>query len=223
MLLNGVDQPLPGNAAFENLTIEGGGTKTLAGASTINNTLTLGAGSIDTNSHTLTANGVIQNGSGGSGTTDFDSDHMIISNGTGKLRRSAAPGENVFPVGTNNGTAQYTPATLSFTRGTFGGSAYVEMAVKDAIQPNNGSTTNYLKRYWTVRSDGITGFSCDTTFRYLETDVEGSTEEKIYGASYSGVGWTGFTAVHPDTHNFSCNGVTGFSDFTGVESYTVDL
>ncbi len=219
---DGTNQTLPAGTSFYNLKINASGIVTLSGNVTVGGTLILtdGAGLIDTNGHTLIANGAIENDSGGSGIDAFDIDHMIISNGTGKLRRPASAGGHQFPMGTNNGSAQYTPATLNFTGGTFGGGAYAEIGVKDAKQPNNTSPTNYLNRYWTVTQSGITGFSCDTTFNYAAADVTG-TEADIYGADYNGSAWTTFNAVDSVNHKFSCSNVGSFSDFTGIASYTV--
>ena len=55
LLFNGSgDQDLPAHAAYENLTIEGGGTKTLAGAATVNKTLTFTDGLVSLGDYDLT-------------------------------------------------------------------------------------------------------------------------------------------------------------------------
>ncbi len=212
-------QGISDNSTFHNLTINASALVTLAGDVTVDGTLILtdGGGLIDTDGHTLTANGTILDDSAG---TDFDGDHMIISNGTGSLRRTAPnAGTYLFPVGTLNGTAYYSPATLIFTDGSYDGGAYAEISVNNSKQPNNTSTTNYLNRYWTVAQSGISGFSCNASFNYQPDDVAG-TEADISGAAYSGGAWTALSPVDTVNHKFSGT-VASFSDFTGVGSYGV--
>jgi hypothetical protein len=209
VLFNGVDQPFPANVTFKNLTIDGGGTKSLTGAAGVDDTLTLTNGLVALGDNDLT----LASGASFAGTPSAS--NMIVTNGTGVLKKMlVADGEYLFPLGDNTGTAEYSPATLIFTADSYG-SAWAAVNVTNSKQPNNTSPTNYLNRYWTVTQSGITGFSCDTTFNYVPADVAG-TEADIYGASYSGSAWTVFDPVNSATHIFEAT-VSSFSDFTGVE------
>jgi hypothetical protein len=184
---------------------------------TVSNDLTLTKGLLDTNSKTLIAIGNIKGKTGDTAIGDFDADHMIVTNGTGSMRRVLSePGSCLFPVGDNTGTAEYSPATLSFTSGTFAAGSYAAVDATNAKQPQNPSSTNYLNRYWKVTQDGITGFSCDTTFNYVPADVQG-TEADIYGGQYRDSDWTVLGQVDTASHKFQAT-VTGFSDFTGVDA-----
>ncbi len=212
---DGGDQTIEGTAAnaFYALTIDGGGVKTLAGAIGVDNTLTFTNGliALGDNDLTLGDNATI----GGTLSTS----NMIVTNGIGILKKIfRGTGSFVFPLGDNTGTAEYSPATLNFTGGTFN-SAWAGVTVTNSKQPNNTSSTDYLKRYWTVNQSGITDFSCDTTFNYVQDDVEGS-EADIYGAAYSESAWTSLGAVNTANNTFFGT-VESFSDFTGVESYPV--
>ncbi len=208
ILFNGGNQPLPANSTCENVTIDGGGTKTLAGACTINKTLTLTDGlvALGENNLTLGENAVV------SGTPSAS--NMIVNGGTGVLKKVfTGTGSFVFPLGDNTDTAEYSPATLNFTAGTFN-SAWAGVRVTNDNQPDNTSTDNYLNRYWTVTQSGISDFSCNTAFTYVPTDVAG-TEALIYGAKYSNSTWTQFDLVNTANHSFSGT-VSEFSDFTGI-------
>ena len=124
-------------------------------------------------------------------------------------------GSFTFPLGDNTGTAEYSPATLNFTGGTFS-SAWAGVKVTPEKQGNiPADDTSYLNRYWTVTQSGITGFTCETAFNYVPADVTG-TETTIYGAQWDGTEWTVFDPVNAATHSFEAT-VSSFSDFTGVE------
>ena len=207
-----VDQAMDGQSYY-NVGISGGGTKTLSGIATVDNALALSSGLITLGNNDLTL------GAAATVTGTPSASNMIVTNGTGVLKKLlSATGTFIFPVGDSTGTAEYSPATLNFTSGTFADGAYASLNVTNTKQPNNTSTTDYLNRYWTVTESGISGFSCDTTFNYLAADVAG-TEADIYGGQYKDSAWTVFDLVNTGTHSFSAT-VTGFSDFTGVEAST---
>jgi hypothetical protein len=101
---------------------------------------------------------------------------MIVATGLGELRkRFTAIGTFTFPVGDNDGTAEYSPVTVNVTSGSFS-SAYVGINLADAKHTNNNSTTNYLTRYWNVTQSGITGCVATITGTYINAaaDVTGT-------------------------------------------------
>ncbi|HLA55132.1 MAG TPA: putative metal-binding motif-containing protein, partial [Flavobacterium sp.] len=156
---------------FYNLTInKTGGVAQLSSDAKVTNTLTMTDGHLNIGNRilTLSANAV----AGTPGATK-----MIIANNGGELRRTyTGTGSYVFPVGDNSGTTEYSPITVNVTAGTFS-SAYVGVAVVDAVHPNNASTTHYLTRYWKVNQSGITGAVATIAGTYINTaaDVQGTT------------------------------------------------
>jgi trimeric autotransporter adhesin len=197
---------------FYNLTVDNSGGVTVNADATVNNTLALTNGlvTLGNNDLTLGATATV------SGTPSASK--MIVTNGTGVLKKVfSATGSFIFPVGDNTGTAEYSPATLDFTSGTFN-SAWTAVKVSNSKQPDNTSTTDYLNRYWTVTQSGISSFSCDTTFNYLAADVAG-TEADIYGGQYKDSAWTVLNAVDTANNRFQAT-ISSFSDFTGVEAST---
>ena len=199
---------------YHNLIINGSGTKTLAGPAGVDGTLTLTRGLVELGDNDLTL------GADASVSGTPSASNMIVTSGSGVLKKVfSGTGSFLFPLGDNSGTAEYSPATLNFTSGNFS-SAWAGVKVTNGKQPQNGSTTNYLERYWSVTQSGITGFSCNTSFTYLPEDVNGTEEASVYGAKWNGSAWTALDAVNPADHSFSGT-VDGFSDFTGVESFPV--
>ena len=131
VLFNGTDQNMGGNAAFQNVEISGGGTKTPSGDNTINQTLTLTNGlvSLGDNDLTLGENADI------GGTPSAAS--MIVTGGSGVLKKIFTDiGSFTFPLGDATSTAEYSPATLNFTAGTFN-SAWA------AVKVTTGKTRRY--------------------------------------------------------------------------------
>ena len=204
-------QTIPETNTFYNLTVDNAGGVTVNADATVNNGLGLTNGlvTLGDNHLTLGASATII------GTPSAT--NMIVTNGAGVLKKLlSASGSFTFPVGDNTDTAEYSPATLNFTSGTFAGGAYATVNATNTKQPNNTSTTDYLNRYWSVTQSGISSFSCDTTFNYLAADVAG-TEADIYGGQYKDSAWTVLNAVDAANNRFLAT-VTGFSDFTGVEA-----
>jgi hypothetical protein len=145
------------------------------------------------------------------------SSNMVVATGSGELRKEfTSIGSFTFPIGDNDGTAEYSPVNMNFTSGSFS-SAYAGAGVVNAKHPQNTSTTNYLNRYWTLSSSGISSFLCDITLTYVDADVQpGGSEASIYGGQYSG-SWSLLGPVNPTTNQISYS-VSSFSDFTGGES-----
>ncbi len=208
----GGDQTVPGGFNYPIMIIDGGGTKTLGGAVTIHDNLTLTSGLLSLGNYNLS----LGDDCTISGTPSVN--NMVVTGGTGILKKVFnEAGSFTFPVGDNTDTTEYSPATLNFTSGTFS-SAWAGVKVTDGKLAANPSTTDYLTRYWSVTQSGITSFSCDNTFTYLDSDIAGTTgsEANIYGAKYNAGNWTVFNSVNAAGNTFSGT-VESFSDFTGVE------
>jgi hypothetical protein len=141
--------------------------------------------------------------------------NLIDATGTGQFIKSfSGAGSFIYPVGNGGATPVYSPATLNFTSGTFS-SATAGISITSTKYSNNNSTTDYLKRSWTVTQNGITGFSCNVSFRYDPVDVTG-TEGNIYVGKYNGV-WEILGPVDAVNHKLDAVGISGFSTFTGGE------
>ncbi|MEI6575480.1 MAG: hypothetical protein WCO63_04805, partial [Bacteroidota bacterium] len=210
VVFNGSSGQLMGGAtSFNNLTVNTAGGLSLSVGVTVNGVLTLTSGILTLGSSNLTLGSAAVAGTPGAS-------KMIVATGTGECRRVfTTSGSYTFPVGDADGTAEYSPITLNFTSGTYS-SAYAGIKVKNVKHPNNASATNYLSRYWTVTSTGISSFSCDVTGTYVPADIVG-TEGSIKAAKYSGtLPWLKYSALASNT--LSAPAVSGFSDFTGITS-----
>jgi hypothetical protein len=200
---------------YQNLSISGGGGKNLTGNCTINGTLTLTSGTLGLGSNNLT----LGTSSIVSGTPSAT--NMVVAEGLGELRKQISnsptfPYSFTFPVGDNNGTAEYSPVTLNFTSGSFS-SAYAGVKLINAKHLSNGSATDYLKRYWTVTQSGISSFFCNADFKYVPADIMG-TESNLTLGQWNSVKWTVVSVAPPSGNVLSAVGLSSFSDFTGGEA-----
>jgi fibronectin-binding autotransporter adhesin len=106
---------------------------------------------------------------------------MVVVNGDGLLRREInATGSITFPIGDTTGTADYSPATINFTSGSFSNAA-IEISVVNTLDLNCGGG-NYIRRFWKVEMAGITSYAATGTFRYVDGDVVGN-ESQIFTLS----------------------------------------
>ncbi|MCS7053861.1 MAG: T9SS type A sorting domain-containing protein, partial [Ignavibacterium sp.] len=209
VLFNGSSQSLTGNTTFDYLRVNNT-QLTLNNNVTVDNLLTFDNGRIVIGSNNLTLNSTATIG----GTPN--SSKMIVCTGTGEVRKLfTGTGSFTFPVGDNTGTAEYSPVTLNFTSGTFGSGAYAGVNLVDAKHPNNTSSSDYITRYWKVTSNNITSFSCNASFVYLDSDINGD-ENLIYLGRYKDGSWTLLDLTNASTNTLS-GVVTSFSEFTGGE------
>ncbi|MES2703282.1 MAG: hypothetical protein V4649_11610 [Bacteroidota bacterium] len=162
-------------ATLGNVTLNNATGFSLTGSPVMTGTLTLTAGSLTLGSNNVTLSNAV------AGTPSASK--MLITDGNGQVRKSmTANGSFTFPVGE---TANYTPMTLNVT-GSGYASAYVGVNVKGIKHPSNANVTNFLSRYWTVTSSGITSPSWSvTTASYVDGDITGS-EASMASAKYTG-------------------------------------
>ena len=206
------------DTTFDGLTInntssDSGGISMQRNA-TVNGVLTLTDGMLKVQGFNLIL-GPNASVSGGSTASMVVTDSNGSAAGDGFVCKSyTGAGSFTFPVGDTLSPTDYSPATLNFTSGTFA-SAQACVRVTDAKQPNNTSTTNYLTRYWTATQSGISSFSANTTFTYVEADVVG-TESAIYTGQWDGALWTVLNPANTAANTIGGT-VSSFSDFTGSE------
>lgn len=210
IVFNGTsNQQISGTSESEFLILELDNSNglTLGNNVRITNDLILNQGVFDIQDYDLTflENSVI------SGT--FSSGNMINAEGTGfVIREINTNGVYFFPVGDLTSGADYSPVELDFLSGTYAGGS-VSVNLSNNKHPNNSSSGDYLNRYWTVNSTGITGFSCDTEFNYVNGDIVGN-EADIFGGLWNGSNWVQLNQA--SGLQFTGN-VVDFGDFTGAE------
>lgn len=181
------------------------GSINLSDNRTVNGTLTLAGGNINTNSNTLAI--------GGSGTVLRTSGHVI-----GNLRKSLSGSQDnkTFEVGTANG---YSPVTIDFGNITTPGDLIVKAT--ETTQPNVVTASETIKRFWSITNSGIAFDNYAATFSYLSEDFtgqninEGTDEATLVVGKYSGSTWS-FPAIgsrNTEANTIQITGVTSFSDF----------
>jgi hypothetical protein len=177
----------------------------------VEGTLNLASGRYYTQNHHLTL-GVFATITG-----SFSANNMIVATGNGEVRKRYSTSESfLFPLGSHDGTARFSPALINFTSGTYSPTAYLGLSVKGQKHPANSSPNHFLNRYWIVNNSGITNFSSEVAFTYVDADIVG-TESNIVGLKYSGTGWDILGPVNTASNQIA-SVVSAFSDFTGGES-----
>jgi hypothetical protein len=188
----------------------------------VTNSLNLYLGKLDLNGVNLTlgttsGNGVVNGASLNSYIITWDGSangnivHQVNNNNS-----------YLFPVGDLN---DYTPATVTITAGTLT-SATLTCAVKDAVHPNLGTSTNYLSRYWSVEPTGITNPVYNILYSYASASDEVGVPANLWPFKHNSNGWIGCTGsgsvsmmgsgnFNPGTRTFTWNNLYSFSDFTG--------
>ncbi len=155
------------SANYQNLTINGGGNKTLTGATSVANTLTLSNGLLVLGNLNLTINNAVAG-------TPSNTAH-VVTNGTGQLLRNlnnptAATAQ--FPVGTG-GT--YAPVSVNVTA-TGTGTLGFRTVGAAVTAPPASTTPNLLNRHWVSTSTGLTYTTFTPTFTYANAEAVAAEE-----------------------------------------------
>ena len=141
----------------------------MGSALTINTSLVLTNGLIDLGANTMTLASTCSNSFTASANSYVIADATISGGVLSKVVTATGTGY-IFPVGLGG----YSPATVNFTAGTFA-AATLGMAVKNAIDPNwFFASTDYLNRYWSLTTSGITTPTYDFSATYPPADITGS-------------------------------------------------
>jgi len=203
--------------SYNNLRIEGTGTKTLTNDVTVNNTLTLSNGNIGLGDFNLVipSTGTI---AGGSNTS------FIITDGAGSLIQqnigaAGRTGDVLFPVGFSS--TSYTPLTINNTSGV---ADDFSVRLEDAIYADGYSgteqTTDMVDRTWFI--DEATPGGSDVTLTFQWSDAEGLTgfnAGDMHIIHYDGAQWEQLwsgAATGTGPYVASVSGVSDFSPF-GLE------
>ncbi|MCD4834673.1 MAG: Ig-like domain-containing protein [Bacteroidales bacterium] len=214
VLFNGTaSQSISGSASlFENFTIDNATGLSLSADAEVGNVLSLSNGLV-----TLNSNNLIIGSSGTISGGTFGPTRMIVTNGSGTLRKSVVgAGSFIFPIGDNTSGAEYSPVDFDLTAYSDIVSAWVSARVTDAKHSSNTSPSEFLSRYWTLSSSGITAPNYDADFKYLQADVVG-TEANIYAAEYDGSVRTVYSTVDVTNNILPVTGLSSFADYTGVD------
>ena len=198
-------------ATVANLTLNNSGGFSLAGSTVVTGILTLQSGTLSLLGYDLTLN------STASVSGSFSSLAMIVADNTGKLiRKFAADGSFTFPVGDQSGN--YSPATVSVTGSAYS-SADIRLNLRSVIHPSNANTNNYIKRYWSVNTNGITGVSYSLGATYTTGDVVG-TESLVAAGKYTGsIPWTRYGTTNTATHTLTATSISDANvAITGISS-----
>ena len=203
-----------GDYTYYNLTISGSGNKSLTGALTVSNDLTMSggdmllngfnaspvnviltSGNIELGNNTLTMTGTLTGGSASS---------MVVTNGTGyMIRNASATLPILFPVGTDGLYDPFSITAINNTTGTIS----LRTTAFSALGPK------YVARYWDVLTS-VAGNTITATFQYDASEITIAPTVVYYkpgaGAWQTPSGSPGFGA-----NTFS---ITGTTDITTVNS-----
>jgi hypothetical protein len=223
VILNGAGiQTLGGSTSttFNNLNLnKTTGTVALGQSQNVNGTLNIGV-NLDLGSFNLTM-GASAGTIGTLGAGSFSATKMIVASGSGELRKVFGPATTTiyaFPIGDNTSGADYSPAAITFTTPSTS-TGYVAFKVVDAKHPNNGHVNSFLTRYWTVTQSGLTTFTAQVGFTYVDADING-TEANIRLGKWDGQGpWTRYGAgsMNNPLNSMLSDAVGSFSDFSGLD------
>ena len=144
---------------------------------------------------------------------------MIVVNGSGYLKRSilgiSTSTSYTYPIGDNTGTAEYSPVTLTFTANTTAG--MVGIKAINAKHPNNTETNDYLNRYWTFTTSGLTNYTYRATYTYTLADYIGSSENGLLVQDWNGSTWIPLeTSSTNSTSHTLTTGTTYLTQATGL-------
>lgn len=165
--LSAGDQPIVASTYYQNIEIGGSGTKSLAGATTVNGTLMLTSGILQLGSYDLTL------ASATTITGTFSKTNMIASDGTGNLIRKLSSTTSdqfngIYPVGSGG---YYNPLSIS---GLPASGTATTFSVKSVSSAASSSMMNALKQYWVITTDVITNSSTVVSLQYDNTNVSGT-------------------------------------------------
>lgn len=219
VILDGTDgQTIIGTTNFQEMTVEGNLNLTsdlvLPENLTINNGIVL----LGNNNLVLGSNSEIVS----SGT--FSENNMIVTNGTGKLIKNISGNStHFFPLGDINELPDFSPLELNIS-GTSFTNAQIVIGVIDQNHPNNTTTGNYIKRFWSVSGNGIENMNTEFTANYTIGDVFGN-ESYIISNVWNGTVWKIQNPVlnHTLSGSFLSNGdISGFGSSSSIANISTE-
>lgn len=141
----------------------------------------------------------------------------IDLNGNSLRLAASATATYNFPL--DNGSGVSIPVSITFTSGSFAGGAYIELETIGSKLFENKSSVNYLNRYWTVTTSGITNPGYDVTATYADADIAGTESEIAMGSYGISLPWVKYADVNAASNTVSTTGITNTPFvFTGITS-----
>ncbi len=146
---------------------------------------------------------------------------MVVAEGAGSFIKLIDDTQNTpysitFPVGDNTGIAEYSPVTITINSGSFS-AAQLSVNLTNAKHPANSSIADYVNRYWTISSTGISNPNYTVVCNYLPGDITG-TESNLVGGKRTASVWSNIGGVNSVTHSITGSSLTSLGDFTAGEA-----
>jgi hypothetical protein len=191
------------------------------------NDLKLVNGLIDLNNFNLTLGTIGLNGTvSGGGNNSYVIAWDGADNGSIIHRVNSLGSTYEFPIGDLN---DYTPFQLTLNAGSLS-NATLTAKINVSTHPAIVTSTNYLGRYWSIEPTGISNPNYNVVYNYAASDIFGS-EGTLFPFKYNAGGWQsciesasnamiGSGGVNVSTKALSWNGITTFSEFTGIGNGT---
>lgn len=193
----------------------------------ITNNLKLTNGLIDLNNHRLTLGAIGSNGTvSGAGNNSYIIAWDGADNGSVLQNVNNLGSTYEFPIGDLN---DYTPFKLTLNAGSLN-NATLTAKINVSTHPAILTSTNYLGRFWSIEPTGISNPNYNVVYNYAASDIFGS-EATLFPAKYNDGGWQsciesasnamiGSGGVNVSNKALSWNGITTFSEFTGIGNGT---
>lgn len=205
--------------SFSGITMNRSGqTLTLGSNANVSNAtgLTLTGGNIALGAFNLTSTNSAGQLGAGSATS------MVVANSTGQAFNTIPTVtfiNQTFPIG--DGT-NYSPVTLTFSANTVGGTVGARVTASAHPQnTSNGPQTNYINRYWSFTTTGLTNYTYTGTFTYVAGDIVG-TQTSMKLNRYTGSAWVedagsaaAANVLTSTTGLTQATGLLNANDFTG--------
>ena len=134
----------------------------------------------------------------------------------------SATGTYTFPITDASGTAIPVTVNLTSGSGAIAAGAYIEVKTFDTKYPDNDNVANYLNRYWTLTTSGITSPIYTVNATYLASDLY-NTPAHLTAASYLSPTWTKIpgATIAGNVISFSSNATN--LEFTALDAPTITI
>ncbi|MBL0310186.1 MAG: hypothetical protein IPP77_11065 [Bacteroidetes bacterium] len=190
--------PTVGNLIMDN-SAGGNNTVDLTNNLIVSTTLTLNQGLLKLANNNLTLNNS-SNTTAVLGNAPSNNNMIVIDGaGTGQLIKYYATGAQpafTYPVGEiggDNGTRDYSPATLTFS--AVGTAGTVGVRVINDEHASVSPSASYLHRYWDFTTAVIANYTYAASFGFAASDVQG-TLANINAGQYRSSTWYGYAATN---------------------------
>jgi hypothetical protein len=218
-MAGGMVQKISGNGTFGLLEIYNASGVTLENNITLANNLILTNGLLNIQGYTLTLDVDADVVSG----VGFSADNMIVTDGAfgnnSGIRKMLPIGSSssVLPVGT---IGKYTPVEIITTANSTSGDFMVKPI--NQYHPTADDPDNVLQYFWVLSSNGISNYSGDIVFTYVQSDVRGNESEYL-GARLQGFEWSKFLDVVDEVDNSITISFSGVNSLSGDYTAGLDL